>query len=37
MYETNFRGFDPQIGRFMQMDPFGEIFKNWSSYSYAFD
>jgi RHS repeat-associated protein len=37
MYEAGFRGYDPQLGRFMQIDPFSEFFKNWSSYSYAFD
>ncbi len=37
MYETDFRGYDSQIGRFGQPDPFGEIFEDWSLYTYAFD
>jgi RHS repeat-associated protein len=37
IYETDFRGYDPQIGRFCQQDPFGEIFEDWSPYTYGFD
>ena len=35
MYETDFRGYDPQIGRFWQIDPLAEYSENQSPYSFA--
>ena len=35
LYETDFRSLDPQIGRFHQTDPLGELFENESLYSFA--
>jgi RHS repeat-associated protein len=37
MYETQFRGYDPQIGRFSQIDPIAPIFDSWSPYQFAYD
>ena len=37
LYETAFRGYDPQLGRFWQIDPLGEINEGWSPYSFAND
>lgn len=37
LYETKFRGYDPQIGSFWQTDPLGEMGANWSPYVYCFD
>jgi RHS repeat-associated protein len=37
LYEPNFRSYDPQIGRFHQVDPLAEVTDNWSPYSFAFD
>jgi RHS repeat-associated protein len=37
MYETDFRGYDPQLGRFSQIDPLAPIFDCWSPYQYAYD
>ncbi len=34
-YETDFRSLDPQIGRFHQIDPLGELFDNESLYTFA--
>jgi RHS repeat-associated protein len=34
-YETDFRMYDPQIGRFWQVDPIAELFSNISPYSFA--
>jgi RHS repeat-associated protein len=36
-YDATFRMYDPQIARFHQIDPLGELFKNWSLYNFAFD
>jgi RHS repeat-associated protein len=37
MYETAYRGYDPQIGRFWQQDPLTEINEDWSPYSFVND
>jgi RHS repeat-associated protein len=34
-YETDFRSYDPQIGRFHQIDELTEFDLDWSPYSYA--
>jgi len=35
MYETPFRGYDPQLGRFSQVDPLADILEGFSPYSFA--
>lgn len=35
MYETPFRGFDPQLGRFWEIDPLADAGRSWSPYSFA--
>ncbi|MGH2564225.1 MAG: RHS repeat-associated core domain-containing protein, partial [Ginsengibacter sp.] len=35
MYETSFRGYDVQIGRFAQIDPMAGSYLDYSSYSYC--
>jgi RHS repeat-associated protein len=37
MYETAFRGYDAQIGRFGQMDPLADSYADWSPYCFAFN
>lgn len=36
-YDYGFRNYDPQIGRFAQMDPFTDILASVSSFHYGFD
>jgi RHS repeat-associated protein len=35
IYETPFRGYDPQVGRFWQIDPLAEITEEQSGYAYC--
>jgi RHS repeat-associated protein len=35
IYETNFRGLDPQLGRFWQIDPLAELVYNNSPYTFG--
>jgi uncharacterized protein (TIGR02594 family) len=35
LYSTEFRSYDPQIGRFHQIDPLTEVSDNWSPYSFV--
>lgn len=35
LYETTYRSYDSQIGRFHQMDPLAEITDNWSPYVFC--
>jgi RHS repeat-associated protein len=37
MYETAFRGYDAQIGRFTQVDPLAGSYVDWSPYTFAFN
>jgi len=34
-YETFFRGYDPALGRFLQVDPLASVIPNYSPYAYA--
>jgi len=34
-YETDFRGYDPQIGRFWQMDQLADDYPDWTPYHFA--
>jgi len=36
-YDADFRMYDPQIGRFWQMDPLSDLFSDWSPYVFAND
>ncbi|MBN9386394.1 MAG: hypothetical protein J0H74_36895, partial [Chitinophagaceae bacterium] len=36
-YDANFRMYDPQIGRFWQIDPLAEINEDWGPYTFASD
>jgi RHS repeat-associated protein len=35
LYETKYRSYDPQIGRFHQTDPFSDLNSNWSPYVFG--
>ena len=37
VYDAAFRMYDPQIGRFWQQDPLGEVNESWSLYSFTND
>lgn len=37
LYETPFRGYDPQIGRFWQIDAMADDYASWSPYTFALD
>ncbi len=37
LYATEFRSYDPQIGRFLQIDPLSEATEGFSPYSFAED
>ena len=37
MYHANARGYDPVLGRFMQVDPLAALMPAWSPYSFVFN
>lgn len=36
-YDATYRMYDPQIGRFWQIDPLGELSEDWNPYVFALD
>ncbi|MDX2303919.1 MAG: RHS repeat-associated core domain-containing protein [Microscillaceae bacterium] len=36
-YETDFRGYDPQLGRFVQYEPLADLYSGISPYQFAFN
>jgi RHS repeat-associated protein len=36
-YDFNARMYDPQLGRFFQIDPMSEYMRRWSPYTFSFD
>ena len=36
-YETDYRGYDPQLGRFKQYEPLADIYNGISPYQYAYN
>lgn len=37
IYETAFRGLDPQLGRFCQIDPLSSVAYRWSPYTFSWN
>jgi len=35
LYETTYRTYDPQIGRFHQVDPISDLTESWTPYAFA--
>jgi len=36
-YETQFRGYSAELGRFMQVDPLADLFNDWTPYQYGYN
>ncbi|MDX2304355.1 MAG: RHS repeat-associated core domain-containing protein [Microscillaceae bacterium] len=36
-YETDYRGYDPQLGRFVQYEPLADMYSGISPYQFAFN